>query len=71
MMLNYFKRLGSLAIYIWWKNAQLSMISHQMKGGDKMSMNMEEVNGKFMYVRWSGYGMSELVNRPQALRMLK
>lgn len=42
MMLNYFKRLGSPAIYIWWKNAQLSMISHQMRGGDKVTMNMEE-----------------------------
>lgn len=46
MMLNYFKRLGSPAIYIWWKNAQLSMISYQMKGGNKMTMNMHETEWK-------------------------
>ena len=45
-MLNYFKRLGSPTIYIWWKNAQLSMISHQMRGGDKVTMNMEEAEWK-------------------------
>ena len=61
MMLNYFKRLGSPAVSIGRESAQLSVISHQMKGGKKMTMHMLDAEWK-AHVRWSEYEMNELVN---------